>query len=58
MIGFPALAPISMEQGRLVTYPVFGAKTQSVPERFPYDIYVIPEISRDNPANGITVAGR
>jgi NAD(P) transhydrogenase len=45
MIGFPALAPISMEQGRLVTYPAFGAKTQSVPERFPYDIYAVSEIS-------------
>ena len=45
MIGFPALASTSMEQGRLATYPAFGVKTQSVPERFPYDIYAVPEIS-------------
>ena len=44
MIGFPALASTSMEQGRLATYPAFGVKTQSVPERFPYDIYAVPEI--------------
>jgi NAD(P) transhydrogenase len=45
MIGFPALASISMEQGQLVTYHAFGVKTQSAPERFPYDMYAVPEIS-------------
>ena len=45
MIGFPALASTSMEQGRLATCHAFGVKTQSVPERFPYDIYAVPEIS-------------
>src|SRR6201987_5325805 len=35
MIGFPALASTSMEQGRLAVCHAFGAKAQSVPERFP-----------------------
>jgi NAD(P) transhydrogenase len=45
MIGFPALASTSMEQGRLATCHAFGVKAQSVPERFPYGIYAVPEIS-------------
>ena len=34
MIGFPALASISIEQGRLATYHAFGVKTQSVTSAF------------------------
>ncbi|WP_225429904.1 Si-specific NAD(P)(+) transhydrogenase [Deinococcus detaillensis] len=45
VIGFPSLASISMEQGRLATCHAFGIPTQSVPELFPYGIYTIPEIS-------------
>jgi NAD(P) transhydrogenase len=45
MIGFPALASTSMEQGRLAVCHAFGLKAQSVPERFPYGIYAVPEIS-------------
>jgi NAD(P) transhydrogenase len=45
MIGFPALASTSIEQGRLPTCHAFGVKAQSVPERFPYGIYAVPEIS-------------
>ena len=45
MIGFPALASTSMEQGRLAACHAFGVKAQSVPERFPYGIYAVPEIS-------------
>src|SRR5215471_882571 len=45
MIGFPALASTSMEQGRLAVCDAFGVKAQSVPERFPYGIYAVPEIS-------------
>jgi NAD(P) transhydrogenase len=45
MIGFPALASTSMEQGRLAVCHAFGARAQSVPERFPYGIYAVPEIS-------------
>ncbi|WP_240741060.1 Si-specific NAD(P)(+) transhydrogenase [Deinococcus sp. Arct2-2] len=45
VIGFPSLASVSMEQGRLATCHAFGIPTQSVPELFPYGIYTIPEIS-------------
>lgn len=45
VIGFPALASTSMEQGRLAACHMFGEPTQSVPELFPFGIYSIPEIS-------------
>ena len=45
MIGFPALASTSMEQGRLAVCHAFGVKAHSAPERFPYGIYAVPEIS-------------
>ena len=45
VIGFPALASASMEQGRLAACHAFGVPTQSSPELFPYGIYTIPEIS-------------
>jgi NAD(P) transhydrogenase len=45
LIGFPALASTSMEQGRLAVCHAFGIKAKSVPELFPYGIYSVPEIS-------------
>ena len=45
MVGFPALASTSMEQGRLAVCHAFGVRAQSAPERFPYGIYAVPEIS-------------
>jgi NAD(P) transhydrogenase len=45
VIGFPALASTSMEQGRLASCRMFGAPSEHMPERFPYGIYTIPEIS-------------
>lgn len=45
VIGFPALASTSMEQGRLATRHAFGAKTHPFPTFFPIGIYTIPEIS-------------
>ncbi len=45
VIGFPALASTSSEQGRLSACHMFGVPTSSVPELFPYGIYAIPEIS-------------
>jgi NAD(P) transhydrogenase len=45
VIGFPALASTSMEQGRLASCHAFGEPAASVPELFPYGIYSIPEIS-------------
>jgi NAD(P) transhydrogenase len=45
VIGFPSLASISMEQGRLAACHAFGLEAKSVPALFPYGIYTIPEIS-------------
>ncbi len=45
VIGFPALASTSMEQGRLAACHMFGVKAESVPSLFPFGIYSIPEIS-------------
>jgi NAD(P) transhydrogenase len=45
VIGFPSLASISMEQGRLAACHAFGVPASSVPALFPYGIYTIPEIS-------------
>jgi NAD(P) transhydrogenase len=45
VIGFPALASTSMEQGRLASCHAFGEPTTSIPELFPVGIYSIPEIS-------------
>jgi len=45
VIGFPALASTSMEQGRLAVCHAFGIKASSAPSLFPYGIYSVPEIS-------------
>lgn len=45
VIGFPALASTSMEQGRLAVCNIFGIACRSRPEFLPYGIYTIPEIS-------------
>jgi NAD(P) transhydrogenase len=45
VIGFPALASTSMEQGRLAACQMFGVPFEHIPELFPYGIYTIPEIS-------------
>ncbi len=45
VIGFPALASTSMEQGRLAACHMFGIPFEHLPELFPYGIYTIPEIS-------------
>ena len=45
VIGFPALASTSMEQGRLAASHMFGLPFEHTPELFPYGIYTIPEIS-------------
>jgi NAD(P) transhydrogenase len=45
VIGFPALASTSMEQGRLASCHIFGLPGERMPELFPYGIYTIPEIS-------------
>jgi NAD(P) transhydrogenase len=45
VIGFPSLASVSMEQGRIAAAHAFGKTIQSNPAGYPYGIYTIPEIS-------------
>jgi NAD(P) transhydrogenase len=46
VIGFPSLASVSMEQGRIAVERAFGDEgIQSNPSFYPYGIYTIPEIS-------------
>jgi len=45
VIGFPALAATSMEQGRLAAYAAFGEPASTLAELVPIGIYTIPEIS-------------
>jgi NAD(P) transhydrogenase len=45
VIGFPALASTSMEQGRHAACHAFGVPFKSQTELMPYGIYTIPEIS-------------
>ncbi|MCV7178851.1 Si-specific NAD(P)(+) transhydrogenase [Mycolicibacterium sphagni] len=45
VIGFPALAATSMEQGRLAAYHAFGEPTAGMTELQPIGIYSIPEVS-------------
>jgi NAD(P) transhydrogenase len=45
VIGFPALASTSMEQGRLASCHMFGASCENRLSAMPYGIYTIPEIS-------------
>src|SRR6266566_905437 len=45
VIGFPSLASVSMEQGRLASAFAFGLPACSNPALYPYGIYTIPEIS-------------
>jgi len=45
IIGFPSLASVSMEQGRIAAARAFGLPVQTDPESYPYGIYTIPQIS-------------
>jgi NAD(P) transhydrogenase len=45
VIGFPALASTSMEQGRLASCHMFSKPGKMPPNLIPYGIYTIPEIS-------------
>jgi NAD(P) transhydrogenase len=46
VIGFPSLASVSMEQGRIAAARAFGDEDiVSNPSFYPYGIYTIPEIS-------------
>ncbi|HVN05463.1 MAG TPA: Si-specific NAD(P)(+) transhydrogenase [Bryobacteraceae bacterium] len=45
VIGFPSLASVSMEQGRIAAATALGLPVHSNPATYPYGIYTIPEIS-------------
>jgi len=45
VIGFPSLASVSMEQGRIAAATAAGLSVHSKPANYPYGIYTIPEIS-------------
>src|ERR1051325_4612210 len=45
VIGFPSLASVSMEQGRIAAARAYSLPMQSNPANYPYGIYTIPEIS-------------
>ncbi len=46
VIGFPALASTSMDQGRVAVSHMFNTKDlDAIPKIFPYGIYTIPEVS-------------
>ncbi len=45
VIGFPALASTSMEQGRLAASHAFDQGVRSHPELFPLGVYAVPEMS-------------
>jgi NAD(P) transhydrogenase len=46
IVGFPSLASVSMEQGRIAAARAFNdTLTSSNPSFYPYGIYTIPEIS-------------
>ncbi len=45
VIGFPSLASVSMEQGRIAAGRAFQLPLHSNPANYPYGIYTIPEIS-------------
>jgi NAD(P) transhydrogenase len=45
VIGFPSLASVSMEQGRIAAANALGLMVHSNPANYPYGIYTIPEIS-------------
>jgi NAD(P) transhydrogenase len=46
VIGFPALASVAMEQGRVAACHAFGIQYKTkVSSQFPYGLYTIPEVS-------------
>jgi NAD(P) transhydrogenase len=45
VIGFPSLASVSMEQGRIAAANAFGIKLTTHRASYPYGVYTIPEIS-------------
>ena len=58
VIGFPALASTSMDQGRIAACNMFGVASASVGRLLPFGIYSVPEISMVGSNEGeLTAAG-
>ncbi len=45
VVGFPALASVSMEQGRLAAHHMFGGPAARESPLLPFGIYTVPEIA-------------
>jgi len=45
VVGFPSLASVSMEQGRVATAHMFGEDRGELGSLFPYGVFTIPELS-------------
>jgi len=45
VVGFPSLASVSMEQGRVASAHMFGEPRGPLGSLFPYGVYTIPEVS-------------
>ena len=45
VIGFPSLASVSAEQGRIAACAALGIETHPITELIPFGIYAIPEVS-------------
>ena len=45
VVGFPSLASVSMEQGRVATAHMFDEARGALQKLFPYGVYTIPEVS-------------
>ena len=45
VVGFPSLASVSMEQGRVAAAHMFGEERGALNKLFPYGVYTIPEVS-------------
>jgi NAD(P) transhydrogenase len=45
VIGFPSLASVSAEQGRIAACAALGVDTHAISELLPFGIYAIPEVS-------------
>jgi NAD(P) transhydrogenase len=56
VVGAPALASTSMEQGRIACRNAFGLDVDALSPLFPYGIYTIPEISMVGPTEEDLVA--
>ena len=56
VVGPPALASTSYEQGRIASCNAFGIEEATMAEFFPYGIYTIPEISMLGPTEEDLVA--